>query len=115
SILSVLISLPLVTVTASAQRFPAPGPAGAVSLDLDIIAKQLDIARNQIQPSLGASVYQFNRQAIEDQPQGDSAPLNHVLLQAPGVARDSFGQLHVRGDHANLQYRVNGLQLHEAI
>ena len=69
SILSVLISLPLVTVTASAQRFPAPGPAGAVSLDLDIVAKQLDIARNQIQPSLGASVYQFNRQAIEEQPQ----------------------------------------------
>jgi len=90
-----------------------PGPS--LSLDLDVIAKQLDIARNQIQPSLGASVYQFSRPAIESQPQGDNAPLNQVLLQAPGVTQDSFGQLHVRGDHANLQFRLNGVQLPEGI
>jgi hypothetical protein len=90
-----------------------PGPS--LSLDLDVVAKQLDIARNQIQPSLGASVYQFSRPAIENQPQGDNAPLNQVLLQAPGVAQDSFGQLHVRGDQANLQFRLNGVQLPEDI
>src|SRR5947208_7316066 len=90
-----------------------PGPS--LSLDLDVIAKQLDIARNQIQPSLGASVYQFSRPAIENQPQGDNAPMNQVLLQAPGVTQDSFGQLHVRGDHANLQFRLNGVQLPEGI
>jgi outer membrane receptor protein involved in Fe transport len=38
-----------------------------------------------------------------------------VLLQAPGVAQASFGQLHVRGDHANLQFRINGVQLPEGI
>jgi outer membrane receptor protein involved in Fe transport len=31
------------------------------------------------------------------------------------VTQDSFGQLHVRGDHANLQYRLNGVQLPEGI
>src|SRR5690242_13862535 len=87
----------------------------SVALDLDVIARQLDIARNQIQPNLGASYYEFSRQAIENQPQGDNAPLNQVLLQAPGVAQDSFGQLHVRGDHANLQFRLNGVQLPEGI
>ena len=107
SILGVLISSCLTTVAAVAQTLPAPGPEGSVSLDLDIIAKQLDIARNQIQPSLGASLYEFRRQAIENQPQGDNAPLNQVLLQAPGAAQDSFGQLHIRGEHANLQYRRN--------
>jgi outer membrane receptor protein involved in Fe transport len=115
SILGVLISSSLATVGAVAQTFPAPGPEGSVSLDLDIIAQQLDIARNQIQSSLGASVYELRRQAIEDQPQGDNAPLNQVLLQAPGVAQDSFGQLHIRGEHANLQYRLNGVQLPEGI
>jgi outer membrane receptor protein involved in Fe transport len=115
SILGLLISSSLATAAAVAQTFPAPGPEGSVSLDLDIIAKQLDIARNQIQPSLGASVYELRRQAIEDQPQGDNAPLNQVLLQAPGVAQDSFGQLHIRGEHANLQYRLNGVQLPEGI
>ena len=41
--------------------------------------------------------------------------MNQLLLQAPGVAQDSFGQVHVRGDHANLQYRLNGVQLPEGI
>src|SRR5258707_10956403 len=112
-----LISLPSLGAPALAKNRPATDvlPEASVALNLDVIAKQLDIARNQIQPSLGASVYQFSRPAIENQPQGDNAPLNQVLLQAPGVAQDSFGQVHVRGDHANLQYRLNGVQLPEGI
>src|SRR5271165_4706868 len=80
-----------------------------------VIAKQLDQARDQIQPSLGATVYTFTPDALEDIPQGENAPLNQVLLQAPGVAQDSFGQIHVRGDHANLQFRLNGIILPEGI
>src|SRR5437773_11453287 len=102
----------LLTAGAATAQEPSPA-AGGVSFDLDVIAKQLDIARTEIQPSLGATVYQFGRQAIETQPQGDNQPFNQLLLQAPGVAQDSFGQLHVRGDHANLQFRVNGVQLPE--
>ncbi len=66
-------------------------------------------------PQTGGSVYTFSQQAIHELPQGSSTPLNQVLLQAPGVAQDSFGQVHVRGDHANLQYRINGVQLPEGI
>jgi outer membrane receptor protein involved in Fe transport len=88
---------------------------GGVSFELSVVARQLDIARTDIQPSLGATVYSFGRQAIETQPQGDNALFNQLLLQAPGVAQDSFGQLHVRGDHANLQFRLNGVQLPEGI
>lgn len=99
--------------TAGAQE--TPGAGGELSLDIYVIAKRLDIAREQIEPSLGASTYEFNQQAIQNQPQGYNAPLNQVLLQAPGVAQDSFGQLHVRGDHANLQYRLNGVELPEGI
>lgn len=38
-----------------------------------------------------------------------------MLLQAPGVVQDSYGQLHVRGDHSNLQYRINGVIIPEPI
>ncbi len=100
--------------TATAQATPT-AQGGGVSLDLNIVAKQLDIAAQNIQPSLGASVYNFGRQAIQTQPQGDNQPLNRLLLQAPGVTQDSFGQLHVRGDHANLQFRLNGIILPEGI
>src|SRR5216684_4319166 len=109
-----LILCALLTPTAFAQTPPASGPA-PLALELDVIAKQLDVARNQIQPSLGASLYEFRRPTIENQPQGDNQPFNQLLLQAPGVAQDSFGQLHVRGEHANLQYRLNGVQLPEGI
>jgi outer membrane receptor protein involved in Fe transport len=128
-----ILPLALTTVfaarTVAAQETPSPAagatppsaagatppPEGGLSLDLDVIARQLDIARSNIQPNLGATVYDFSRQAIETQPQGDNQPLNRLLLQAPGVAQDSFGQLHVRDDHANLQFRINGVQLPEGI
>ena len=38
-----------------------------------------------------------------------------MLLQAPGVAQDSFGQIHVRGDHNEVQYRLDGVQLPEGL
>ena len=105
----------LTAAIANAQQPPPSPPEEGLSLDLDVIARQLDIARTEIQPSLGATVYDFSRQAIETQPQGDNQPLNRLLLQAPGVTQDSFGQLHVRNDHANLQFRINGVQLPEGI
>jgi hypothetical protein len=104
--------LPLI---AQASQTPGTPPEPATSLELDVTAKALDVARGEIAPSLGASVYQFQRQTIENQVQGDNAPVNQVLLQAPGVVQDSFGQLHVRGDHGNLQFRINGVQLPEGI
>src|SRR6266403_733965 len=113
---STMLSVAATLLTAGAATAQETSPAAeGVALDLDVVAKQLDIARQQIQPSLGATVYDFGRQAIETQPQGDNQPFNQLLLQAPGVTQDSFGQLHVRGDHANLQFRLNGVQLPEGI
>ena len=84
-------------------------------LSLSVLAKRLDVARNSLSPQTGGSVYRFSQQALHDLPQGNNTPLNQVLLQAPGVAQDSFGQIHVRGEHADLQYRINGVQLPEGI
>jgi outer membrane receptor protein involved in Fe transport len=90
-------------------------PNAGLSMNLDVVARQLDIARQQIQPSLGATTYTFSPQSLQDIPQGANAPLNQVLLQAPGVAQDSFGQIHLRGEHANVQYRINGVELPEGL
>jgi outer membrane receptor protein involved in Fe transport len=87
----------------------------SATIDLDVIAKKLDVARQEIQPSLGASSYNFSPEALQTIPQGENAPLNQVLLQAPGVAQDSFGQIHLRGEHANVQFRLNGVELPEGL
>src|SRR5438105_10815195 len=113
---STIFSVAAALLTAGAATAQETSPAAeGVALDLDVVAKQLDIARQQIQPSLGATVYDFGRQAIETQPQGDNQSFNRLLLQAPGVTQDSFGQLHVRNEHANTQFRINGVQLPEGI
>src|SRR5208282_6089930 len=84
-------------------------------VSLAVAATRLNKARNSLSPDTGGSKYTFSQQAIHQLPQGANTPLNQVILQAPGVAEDSYGQLHVRGDHANLQYRINGVQLPEGI
>jgi outer membrane receptor protein involved in Fe transport len=87
------------------------------ALDLAVAAKRLEEARISIQPRIGASTFEFNRQAIESLPQGDNAPLTQVILQAPGVTQDSTGGgfLHVRNEHANVQYRLNGIALPDGV
>ena len=117
---AVIISLAAAPALAES---PAPAPqnsadAGTTSITLDtieIISQELNAARLQIQPSLGASTYTFGPEALQTIPQGENAPLNQVLLQMPGVAQDSFGQIHVRGEHANVQFRINGVQLPEGL
>ncbi|HWB58116.1 MAG TPA: TonB-dependent receptor [Chthoniobacteraceae bacterium] len=83
--------------------------------EIDVVSKSLDVSRNEIQPSLGATKYTVTQDQIEDQSQGDNAPINQTLLRFPGVAQDSYSQLHVRGEHANLQYRIDGVELPEGI
>jgi hypothetical protein len=90
-------------------------PGQNEAADITVTAARLDKARNQISPAIGASNYEINKEAIDTQPLGANAALSSTLLQAPGVAQDSFGQLHVRGDHANLQYRINGIIIPETI
>ena len=82
---------------------------------MDVVTQRLNQARSQLQPNLGATSYNFSRGSIETLPQGDNGPLNQTLLQAPGVAQDSFGQIHVRGDHNEVQFRLDGVQLPEGL
>lgn len=79
------------------------------------VSTALDRARNALSPDTGSSQYVIDHKAIAQLPLGASTPMNQVLLQAPGVVQDSYGGLHVRGDHANLQYRIDGVIIPESI
>ena len=77
--------------------------------------QKLDTARNGLSPDTGSNVFKFGEGDIAALPMGEATPLNQVVLQSPGVVQDSYGQLHVRGDHANVQYRIDGVVIPEAI
>ena len=90
-------------------------PASAAPIETVTVTAQLNNARNGIQTQLGASTYKITSEDIENTPGGANTLLNQVVLQAPSVAQDSFGQLHIRGEHNGVQYRLNGVILPEGI
>ena len=95
-------------------------PAAPPQTETQIVAgknDKLDEARQNIVAPIGANSYQINHQAIEAMPQGNNAQLDKVLLQMPGVTQDSAasGELHVRNEHANLAYRINGIMLPDGV
>jgi outer membrane receptor protein involved in Fe transport len=95
----------------AAPSQPTPSAKG----NIVITGRRLDVARDSITPSLGASQYTFDQEALQKQPGGTNLTLNKSLLQAPGVVQDSYGTIHVRNEHANLQYRLNGVIVPESI
>ncbi|HEY4415805.1 MAG TPA: TonB-dependent receptor [Verrucomicrobiae bacterium] len=81
------------------------------------VVGKLTQARDRISTDIGASAYTISQDQIATISQGNDAPLDQIILRAPGVAEDNAasGGLHVRGEHANLQYRINDVLLPEGI
>lgn len=94
---------------AVAQSEPVALPDAAIQ------ARRAAELREGILPSLGAREVTFDRETIEALPGGANRPLNQLLLQTPGVVQDSFGDIHIRGEHRNLQYRLNGVAIPESL
>ena len=98
-------------------REAAPAP---VSPEAQLAGKTaiFDQARSNIYTTIGTASDTISHQTIQDLPEGTDAPLEKVLLQTgPGVSQDSAasGLLHVRNDHANVQYRINGVMLPDGV
>ena len=110
-----LAAASLSTLVASQGRAQSASPPGGLVPEVVVTALRLDAARQSIQPSLGASTYTVTNETIAALPGGSNQPLNQVVLQMPGVVQDGLGQLHIRDDHNNIQYRLNGVILPEGL
>jgi hypothetical protein len=111
------IAMAQTDVTAGPSPTPSISatPGTATAEEVVVQSQELDISREQIVPNLGATRYTVGPDRLDSQAQGENAPFNQTILRFPGVAQDSFGQLHVRGEHANLQYRIDDVLLPESI
>src|SRR5216110_2623142 len=112
---SFAIAQTAVTAAPSPTPSATATPSTATAEEVVVQSQELDISREQIVPSLGATRYTVGPDRLDSQAQGENAPFNQTLLRFPGIAQDSFGQLHVRGEHANLQYRIDDVLLPESI
>jgi len=122
-VLALAISFAYPFLAHAAETVQAPADSGTSAdapqslqrVEVSGTRQRLDAARNGLSPDTGSSIYRMERQDIKNLPLGDSTPLNQLILQTPGVVQDSYGQLHVRGDHGNVQYRINGVIIPESI
>ena len=113
----------LVSVVAMAQDQASQGSGadqtqtGISTLPtVTIEEKALDNARAQISPNLGATTYTLDSDQIDSQSQGEFASFDQTFYRFPGVAQDELDKrLHVRGEEANLQYRIDGLLLPDGL
>jgi outer membrane receptor for ferrienterochelin and colicins len=103
------------TTSTPASNNSAANNSSSEMVSVVVTATRLNEARAGIETQTGASTYTIDSAAIQAIPGGDNTQLSQVVLQAPDVAMDSFGQIHVRGEHDGLQYRLNGIILPEGI
>jgi hypothetical protein len=73
--------------------------------------------RSNLYTTIGTTSDTISHATIDALPEGTNATVEKVLLQAPGVSQDSAasGLLHVRNDHANVQFRINGVMLPDGV
>ena len=128
------VNLPQVTVTGAKpkpkprpvrRRAPAPAAAARAAPTTPtspgnaaaVKNNAFDAARNNLYTAVGTTSDTITHDTIQALPQGTNAPVEKILLQAPGVSQDSAasGLLHVRNDHANVQYRINGVMLPDGV
>jgi outer membrane receptor protein involved in Fe transport len=119
------VQLPQLTVHASAKKPPArpvalrpPQPPSAPQPDQAAVKNdRFDDARSSLYTIIGTTSDTISHDLIEALPQGANTTVEKVLLQAPGVSQDSAasGLLHVRNDHANVQFRINGVMLPDGV
>jgi outer membrane receptor protein involved in Fe transport len=80
------------------------------ALSLAIVTTKINPQPNGINKT-GTSQYSLTQREIAALPQGENTPINQVLLQMPGVVQDDEAQVHVEGEHEDLQWRVNGVMM----
>jgi outer membrane cobalamin receptor len=80
----------------------------------EIIQIQEDWSVPPPQPVTG-SVATVTRQQLNETPGGDDRPITDVVATQPGFVADSLGNIYARGNHANIQYQVDGIPVPDSV
>ncbi|MFZ9594634.1 MAG: TonB-dependent receptor [Bdellovibrionia bacterium] len=68
--------------------------------------------RKLIEPAQVSSRVKLTQESIRSLPQGEQVSLSQLISSTtPGVVQGPFGSLFVRGNHGNVQYRIDGVQM----
>lgn len=95
----------------------------AVPLDIHLIAagangemRMTVKAKRHLITTSSTSSKELDQAAIAQLPGGGTASLPRLLYTTnPGMVEGPFGQVFTRGNHANLQYQIDGIQLPDSV
>lgn len=109
-----VVTIPLgTTVTLNQQpQPPSPGAQQPPVTEIHITVRATRIQTTKSGPTTAAQT--IDTAAIKNKA-GGSENLNKVLEGNNGVAADSAGQIHVRGEHADISYVVDGVPLPDTL
>jgi len=92
--------------------------AAPVTLTLSVtqdIALEIVSPLPAIQYKASSETYQLSRKDIETLPKGNNNDVYEVLATVPSVAYGALKQTHIRQDHANQQYRIDGIPIPDTV
>lgn len=112
----VVIATGLVTFRTTTQVASSSSTRMNVNLVKGFDSKELVVnvkeKRNLVESSSSGSKQNISHEQIEQLPQGNDISLPKLLASTtPGVVLGAFGQIYIRGNHANIQYQIDGIQL----
>ncbi len=82
------------------------------SSDEPVMTVKVQAKRNLVSGTAPSSTREINKETIQALPQGDDIKLPKLLATTnPGIIQGPFGQSYIRGNHANIQYQIDGVQL----
>jgi len=68
-----------------------------------------------IQHHASGETFSVSRDDIEELPRGNNIELNQVLLTLPSAVDGGLKQVHIRQDHANFQFRIDGIPIPDSV
>lgn len=80
------------------------------------MVRRVEAKRRSLHDSSSTSSTEITHKEITDLPEGTEASLPHLLeTTTPGVVKGAFNQTFIRGNHANVQYQIDGVQLPDSV
>lgn len=68
-----------------------------------------------LQHKASSETISISRKDIEELPRGNNVELQDVLLTIPSAVDGGLKQVHIRQDHANLQFRLDGVPVPDSV
>jgi len=101
------------------QRVLASSSAIA-EVELFCVAKHavaVIVEQREVTPPTRAvgSVIALSRETLKALPKGEDRPITEVVTTQPGFVQDAFGNVYSRGNHANIQYQIDGIPIPDSV